>query len=88
MTVTVILTVGMLPFIGLIIPNIVSLYKGDHLQKTLPHTALLGAIFLLLCDILGRLIIYPYEISISLMVGLIGSGIFLYLLFRRRKSYA
>ncbi|WP_040225339.1 ABC transporter permease [Bhargavaea cecembensis] len=86
-TTTVVLTVGMIPFLGLIIPNIVSIMKGDHLQKTLPHTALLGAIFLLLCDILGRVLIYPYEISISLMVGVIGSGIFLYLLFRG-KAYA
>ena len=86
-TTTVVLTVGMIPFLGLIIPNIVSIYKGDHLQKTLPHTALLGSIFLLICDILGRVLIYPYEISISLMVGVIGSGIFLYLLFRR-KAYA
>lgn len=86
-TTTVVLTVGIIPFLGLIIPNIVSIFKGDHLQKTLPHTALLGAIFLLICDVLGRLIIYPYEISISLMVGVIGSGIFLFLLFRR-KAYA
>ena len=86
-TTTVVLTVGMIPFLGLIIPNIVSIFKGDHFQKTLPHTALLGAIFLLICDILGRVLIYPYEISISLMVGVIGSGIFLYLLFRR-KAYA
>jgi len=86
-TVTVVLTVGMIPFLGLIIPNIVSIFKGDHLEKTLPHTALLGAIFLLLCDMLGRVLIFPYEIPISLMVGVIGSGIFLYLLFRRR-AYA
>lgn len=86
-TTTVVLTVGMIPFLGLIIPNIVSIFHGDHLQKTLPHTALLGAIFLLICDILGRVLIYPYEISISLMVGVIGSGIFLYLLFRG-KAYA
>ncbi|MBP1913850.1 iron complex transport system permease protein [Lederbergia galactosidilyticus] len=86
-TVTVVLTVGTIPFLGLIIPNIISIMKGDHIRKTLPHTALLGAIFLLVCDILGRVLIYPYEISISLMVGVIGSGIFLYLLFRR-KAYA
>lgn len=84
-TVTVVLTVGMIPFLGLIIPNIVSIFKGDHLQKTLPYTALLGAAFLLITDILGRIIIYPYEISISLMVGVFGSGIFLLLLFRGRK---
>ncbi|MGR6899080.1 ABC transporter permease [Rummeliibacillus sp. BSL5] len=86
-TTTVVLTVGMIPFLGLIIPNIVSIFKGDHLQKTLPHTALLGAIFLLFCDILGRVLIYPYEISISLMVGVIGSAVFLFLLFRG-KAYA
>lgn len=86
-TSTVVLTVGMIPFLGLIIPNIVSIFKGDHLQKTLPHTALLGAIFLLICDILGRILIYPYEITISLMVGVIGSGVFLFLLFRGR-AYA
>ncbi|GEK29911.1 putative ABC transporter permease protein YclN [Kurthia zopfii] len=84
---SVVLTVGVIPFVGLIIPNIVSLYKGDNLAKTLPHTAMLGAVFLLICDILGRVIIYPYEISISLMVGVIGSAIFLYLLMRGR-AYA
>lgn len=85
-TASVVLTVGMIPFLGLIIPNIVSLYMGDHLKKSLSHTALLGAAFVLFCDIIGRLIIYPYEIPISLTVGVIGSGIFIYLLMRR-KAY-
>ncbi|MGG0860238.1 ABC transporter permease [Bacillus pumilus] len=80
-----ILTVGMLPFLGLIIPNIVSIYRGDHLKKSLPHTALLGAIFVLICDVLGRVIIYPYEISVGLMVGIVGSAIFLYMLLRRKR---
>ncbi|ABS20717.1 transport system permease protein [Bacillus cytotoxicus NVH 391-98] len=83
----VVLTVGMIPFLGLIIPNIVSIYRGDHLKNSLPHTALLGAVFVLACDILGRVVIYPYEISIGLTVGVIGSGIFLYLLMRR-NAYA
>ncbi|WP_019121224.1 ABC transporter permease [Brevibacillus massiliensis] len=83
-TSSVVLTVGTIPFLGLIIPNIVSIYQGDHLKKSLPHTALLGAVFILFCDILGRIILYPYEISISLTVGVIGSGIFVYLLMRRR----
>ncbi|MCY8612420.1 ABC transporter permease [Bacillus haynesii] len=83
----VILTVGTLPFLGLIIPNIVSIYRGDHLKNSLPHTAILGAVFVLFCDIAGRLVIYPYEISVGLMVGIIGSGVFLYLLLRR-KAYA
>ena len=86
MTSSVVLTVGMIPFLGLIIPNIVTIYRGDHLKKSLSHTALLGAVFVLFCDILGRIVIYPYEISISLTVGIIGSGIFVYLLMRR-KAY-
>ena len=83
-TASVVLTVGMIPFLGLIIPNIVSIFQGDHLKKSISHTALLGAVFVLFCDILGRIIIFPYEISISLTVGIIGSGVFLYLLLRRR----
>lgn len=87
MSAVVILTAGLIPFLGLIIPNIVSIYNGDHLQKNLSHTALLGAVFILVCDIFGRLVIYPYEIPIGLTVGVIGSGIFIYLLLRR-KAYA
>ncbi|WP_174615650.1 ABC transporter permease [Virgibacillus ihumii] len=84
-TASVVLSVGVIPFLGLIIPNIVTIYQGDHLKKSLLHTALLGAVFVLACDIIGRVIIYPYEIPISLTVGVIGSGIFIYLLLRRKK---
>ncbi|BFH16637.1 ABC transporter permease [Paenibacillus melissococcoides] len=83
-TCTVVLTVGTIPFLGLIIPNIVSIYRGDNLKNSLSHTALLGAVFVLFCDILGRIIIFPYELSISLTVGVIGSAIFVYMLMRRR----
>lgn len=86
-TAVVILTVGMIPFLGLIVPNIVTLYQGDNLKKSLSHTAVLGSVFLLACDIIGRLIIYPYEIPIGLTVGVIGSGLFIYLLMRS-KAYA
>ncbi|WP_010651836.1 ABC transporter permease [Oceanobacillus massiliensis] len=84
-TASVVLSVGVIPFLGLIIPNIVTIYQGDHLKKTLLHTALLGAVFVMFCDVIGRVIIYPYEIPISLTVGVIGSGIFIYLLLRRKK---
>lgn len=84
-TASVVLSVGVIPFLGLIIPNIVTIYRGDHLKNNLIHTALLGAIFVLICDIIGRTVIYPYEIPISLTVGFIGSAIFIYLLLRRKK---
>src|SRR5699024_2073883 len=84
-TATVVLSVGVIPFLGLIVPNIVTIYQGDHLKNNLIHTAVLGALFVLVCDIIGRVIIYPYEIPINLTVGVIGSGIFIYLLLRRKK---
>lgn len=84
-TASVVLSVGVIPFLGLIIPNIVTIYQGDHLRNNLIHTAILGALFVLVCDIIGRLLIYPYEIPINLTVGVIGSGIFLYLLLRRKR---
>lgn len=82
-TASVVLTVGTIPFLGLIVPNIVSLYRGDNLKNTLSLTALVGGITVLLCDILGRVIIFPYEIPISLTIGLLGSAAFIYLLMRR-----
>ncbi|QPB42052.1 ABC transporter permease [Rodentibacter haemolyticus] len=82
----IIISVGVIPFLGLIIPNIVTLYLGDNLKKVLSHTALLGAVFVLFCDILGRAVIYPYEISINVVVGVFGSGIFLFLLLKRYRN--
>ncbi|WP_288478103.1 ABC transporter permease [uncultured Clostridium sp.] len=81
----VVITVGSIPFVGLIIPNIISIRKGDNLKNNIWEIGILGGIFLLTCDIIGRLIIYPYEIPINLIVGVIGSFVFLYLIFRGEK---
>ncbi|MGL5711904.1 MAG: ABC transporter permease [Paraclostridium sp.] len=82
-TASVVITVGSIPFIGLIVPNIVSMYKGDNIKDSIWHTGLFGAIFVLVCDIFSRLVIYPYEIPIGLTVGVIGSIIFLCMILRR-----
>ena len=84
----VLVTAGSIPFLGLIIPNLVSLMVGDNMRRTVPWVAVMGAGFVLACDIFGRLIRYPYEIPISVVVGVIGSGIFLYLLLRTRRNAA
>lgn len=80
-----VVTVGAIPFVGLIIPNIVSMLFGDNLRRTLPLSAVVGAIFLLACDILGRVFIAPYEIPIGLMVGMIGGILFLFLIIKRNR---
>jgi len=81
----VVLTVGTIPFLGLVIPNIVSILYGDNLRKTLPITAVFGAIFLLICDIIGRLIIFPFEVPIGMTVGIVGGVIFLILLIKKQR---
>jgi iron complex transport system permease protein len=78
----VIITAGRIPFLGLVVPNIVALYYGDNLQKSIGATALLGAVFLLAADLVGRIVIAPYEIPIGLTVGTMGSVLFLYLVLR------
>ena len=85
-TSVIIITVGSIPFIRLIVPHVVSMYLGDNLKRGLWHTALMGALFLLACDVIGRIVIYPYEVSIGLTVGVIGSIIFLYMLMRRGSN--
>jgi len=81
----VVLTAGVIPFLGLIVPNIVSLIFGDNLRKTISYTALVGAIFLLVCDLLSRMIIAPYEVPIGLTVSIVGGVVFLYLILKKTK---
>ncbi|MGO1409984.1 ABC transporter permease [Microbacterium sp. JB110] len=83
-TACVLVTAGMLPFLGLVVPNIVSLIIGDNVRRAIPWVAGLGAVFVVACDIVARLVRFPYEIPLSVVVGVIGAGLFLWLLLRRR----
>lgn len=80
----VLIMVGNIPFLGVIIPNLVAFTYGDHMQDTLGLTAVVGSIFLVVCDIIARLVIAPYEVPVSVVVGVIGGTIFIWLLLRRR----
>ncbi len=79
-----VVVVGVIPFVGLVIPNLVSRVMGDNLRATLPVVALSGAILLLACDILGRLIRFPYEIPVGTVMGVAGALLFLVLMFKPR----
>ncbi|WP_210513543.1 ABC transporter permease [Pantoea ananatis] len=81
----VIVVVGVLPFLGLVVPNIVSMIFGDNLRRTVPWVAMTGAILVLSCDILGRLIIYPFEVPVSALLGVLGAAVFLMLIIRGRR---
>ncbi|WP_375657060.1 ABC transporter permease [Bartonella sp. CM120XJJH] len=84
-TAVVVCTIGRIPFVGLIIPNLVSNFMGDNMRRTAPWVAISGAGLVLICDLVGRIIHPSLEIPISTMMGVIGSFIFMILLLRWRK---
>ncbi|HIT31522.1 MAG TPA: iron chelate uptake ABC transporter family permease subunit [Candidatus Enterenecus stercoripullorum] len=84
-TASVVVVVGSISYIGLIVPNVVAMFKGDRIRGTLVDTALFGAVFVLVCDMIARTVIAPYELPIELIVGIIGSILFVGLLFYRLR---
>ncbi|WP_151641593.1 ABC transporter permease [Corynebacterium sp. 11A] len=78
--------VGNLPFVGLIVPNVVSMIRGDDLRSNLPWVCLLGIGIVTVCDLLGRLIIMPFEIPVSVILGIVGAVVFIGLLLSHRKG--
>ncbi|MGO1167005.1 MAG: iron chelate uptake ABC transporter family permease subunit, partial [Janibacter sp.] len=77
--------VGNLPFVGLIVPNIVSMFRGDDLRSNLPWVCLLGIAIVTVCDLIGRTIIAPFEIPVSLILGIVGAVVFVALLLKQRR---
>lgn len=84
-TALTVVTVGMIPFVGLVVPNIVARMSGDNLRRTLPLTAMTGAVLVLASDILGRILRYPYEIPVGTIFGVIGACLFLWLLYAPKR---
>lgn len=81
----VVVVVGSLPFIGLIVPNLISMMMGDNVRKTIPWVCLLGGGLVLCCDIISRVIRYPFEIPVSVILGVIGAAVFLILLLSQKR---
>lgn len=79
-TAGIVVVVGSISYVGLLVPNLVSMFKGDKIRGTLVDTALFGALFVLVCDIIGRVVIAPYELPIELIIGVLGSFLFIILL--------
>ncbi|MGJ8558129.1 MAG: ABC transporter permease [Sulfitobacter geojensis] len=84
-TALTVVTVGMIPFVGLVVPNIVARLSGDNLRRTLPLTAMTGSVLVLASDILGRILRYPYEIPVGTIFGVIGACLFLWLLYAPKR---
>lgn len=87
-TASIVVVVGSISYVGLIVPNLVAMFKGDKIKGTLVDTALFGALFVLTCDIIGRVVIMPYELPIELIVGVLGSLLFVVMLMKRLRGEA
>lgn len=79
--------VGSLPFLGLIVPNIVSLIRGDDLRSNLPWACLLGVGTVTICDLVGRIIIAPFEMPVSVILGMVGAMVFVALIVRSSRGH-
>ncbi|MBN3201341.1 iron chelate uptake ABC transporter family permease subunit, partial [Pectobacterium brasiliense] len=77
--------VGSLPFIGLIVPNLISMMMGDNVRKTIPWVCLLGGCLVLCCDFISRVIRYTFEITVSVILGVFGAAVFLILLLSLKR---
>lgn len=76
--------VGFIPFLGLVVPNLVSMLLGDDLRRNLPWVALTGTALLLMCDIVGRVVVAPLEIPASVVLGVLGAVCFVVIVVRNR----
>jgi iron-siderophore transport system permease protein len=85
-TAVVVVVVGAIPFLGLIVPNVVSMIAGDNLSRTLPITAIAGAGFVLACDVVGRIVRHPYEVPVGTIAGVLGALAFVVLILRARTD--
>jgi len=77
---------GIIGFVGLVIPHTMRLLLGSDYRFLLFSSFFFGASFLILCDTIARTIISPSELPVGVVTGVIGGTLFLYLLYRGRKS--
>ncbi|MEU5977759.1 iron chelate uptake ABC transporter family permease subunit [Streptomyces sp. NPDC047315] len=77
--------VGFIPFLGLIVPNLVSMVRGDDIRRNLPWVVLSSVALLIACDLVGRLVVAPLEIPATVVLGAVGAVVFVVMILRQRE---
>lgn len=77
---------GLLGFVGLLVPHITRMIIGTDSRHLIPLSALFGAIFVIICDTLVRVIFAPYEIPVGIMMSFLGGPFFIWLLINQRRG--
>lgn len=78
--------VGIIGFVGLVVPHLVRLLAGPDHRRLLPLSALLGAWLLLLADMLARTLAAPAEMPVGIVTALLGAPFFLWLLLKQKRD--
>ena len=76
---------GLVGFVGLIVPHCARFFVGVEMRRLLPASILLGAVLVLLCDLLSRLVFAPYELPVGILLSIIGGPFFAVLLLKRKR---
>ena len=84
---TIVYASGVLGFVGLLIPHLVRMLIGTDHKFLIPVSALIGAIFLIVCDLCCRIILPRTELPIGLLISLIGAPTFIYMMIRKTYSF-
>ena len=85
-TAAVVCFTGLIGFIGLVCPHIVRMMIGSDNRLLIPASAAFGAAFLLVCDVIGRVIIAPSTLQVGIITSFIGGPVFLYLIIKQRRT--
>ena len=78
---------GVIGFVGLVVPHCIRIVVGPDNRKVVPLSVLVGGIFLLLCDTLARTLMIPAELPVGCLTALVGAPLFIYLLYKNKKTY-
>lgn len=79
---------GVIGFVGLVIPHITRMIMGANHKRLLPFSIVIGAAFLMLCDLASRILIRPTELPVGIITSFVGSGLFIYIFYKSSRSGA
>ena len=80
-------TCGVIGFVGLVVPHCIRLVAGPDNRRVVPLSVLVGGTFLMLCDTLARTLMIPAELPVGCLTALVGAPLFIYLLYKNKKTY-
>ena len=86
LTAVCVATTGIIGFVGLVVPHILRRLAGSDYRLLVPLSFIGGGVFLVLCDLLARSLVHPGQLPVGVVCGILGGGLFVYLLVKPQKK--